>query len=310
MKYLSPILVLILLSSVSAGQPKFKHLDISQGLSQNTINTMCQDSQGFLWIGTQDGLNRYDGYHFKIYRPEGNNPFSINAIDIWSIHQSDADSGNVLWIGTHAGGLNIYDIRADKFYHFLPDPDNPLSVSDKNILTVHSTTIDTTRIVMVGGQFHGMDILILKNNWIQEMRMGTLPWKEIYHFEHNPDDPESLSHNAINIFYEDTILQNKCVKTIWIGTYGGGLNRLDILQHDAGISYKINNSMVNSKQIHSGKDDNIKDIIIEKQSANRKIMWLGTHDGLKKLTLSLREDKHDAKVIKFEIFRHADNDPS
>ena len=65
-----------------------------------------QDSQGYLWFGTQDGLNRYDGYHFTIFRPDPDDPSSLNDRIINSIVEDT--SGN-LWVGTTLGGLNRYD---------------------------------------------------------------------------------------------------------------------------------------------------------------------------------------------------------
>src|SRR5512138_913143 len=60
---------------------RFDHLGIEQGLSQSSVNVIFQDSRGFLWFGTQDGLNRYDGYSFKTYKPDPDVPGSLS--DRW-----------------------------------------------------------------------------------------------------------------------------------------------------------------------------------------------------------------------------------
>ena len=66
---------------------KFKHFSITEGLSQSTVYSICQDSKGFMWFATQDGLNRYDGYVFKIYRKDPENPNSLINNFIRVIHQ-------------------------------------------------------------------------------------------------------------------------------------------------------------------------------------------------------------------------------
>jgi ligand-binding sensor domain-containing protein/signal transduction histidine kinase len=300
----------LIFAILSAQEPRFKHITIEDGLSQSTINHLFQDNQGFLWIGTQDGLNRYDGYNFKIYRPEPGNKYSINAIDIWSIHQAEADSGRVLWLGTHAGGLNIYDIVSDRFYHFLPNPGDPLYPSAKNILRIHSAIIGTQRIVLLGGQNYGLDILLLKENWYREMQSGRLPWERIYHFENEPDNPESLGQNDIYIFCEDTFNKISQKKTIWIGTYGGGFSKLEITktsqsEDSHGLNFKIRKMRFTSKEMRSLNNDIVQSIIIEKSIDGKKILWLGTHDGLKKLTLM---NNSDDTVINFKIYWHKKND--
>lgn len=92
-------------------QLKFKHLTINQGLSQNSVLCMWQDREGFVWIGTEDGLNRYDGYEFKHYKHDAHNKKSISSSFINSIIE---DATGNLWIAT-ADGLNIYNKRKDEF---------------------------------------------------------------------------------------------------------------------------------------------------------------------------------------------------
>jgi len=81
----------------------FGHLTIDDGLSQNSVNCIHQDRNGFLWFGTHDGLNRYDGYEFIHYRNERNNSNSISNNYIYDIHEDD---DGILWIATFGGGLN------------------------------------------------------------------------------------------------------------------------------------------------------------------------------------------------------------
>ena len=85
---------------------KFTHLSLDDGLSQTTVISILQDSRGFMWFGTQDGLNRYDGYNFVVYR---NDPNNLNSLGDNRIRTIVEDLSGILWIGTEAGGLNKYD---------------------------------------------------------------------------------------------------------------------------------------------------------------------------------------------------------
>ena len=95
---------------------RFEHFSLEEGLSQSTATVIFQDSKGFLWIGTEDGLNRYDGYNFKIYKPNTDDPNSLT--DRWITALAEDPKGN-LWVGTRLGGLNRYDPKTGKFTHLL-----------------------------------------------------------------------------------------------------------------------------------------------------------------------------------------------
>jgi hypothetical protein len=89
---------------------RFERISVEQGLSQNTVSSILQDSRGFLWIGTSDGLNRYDGTGFKVYRHDPLNPTSLSHNVITALAE---DEQGMLWIGTDGGGLNQYDRHAE-----------------------------------------------------------------------------------------------------------------------------------------------------------------------------------------------------
>src|SRR6266542_64993 len=109
---------------------RFDHIGIEQGLSQSSVNAIFQDSRGFLWFGTQDGLNRYDGHTFKIYKPDPDVPTSLS--DRWMTSIVEDQEGN-LWIATRQSGLNRFDPRTEQFTHFLHDTANLSSLSDNHI---------------------------------------------------------------------------------------------------------------------------------------------------------------------------------
>ncbi len=113
------ILVILLPLALNAQEDnlniRFDNISIKDGLSQSSPNCIFQDSRGILWIGTEDGLNKYDGYSFVVYKPEQNDQFSISNPRILTICE-DADA--FLWIGTNGGGLNKYDRKTNRFYQF------------------------------------------------------------------------------------------------------------------------------------------------------------------------------------------------
>ena len=80
---------------------KFEHLDINSGLSSNTITVIIQDKEGFLWIGTEEGLNRYDGFSFKVYKHKIGDDNSLSHNYIWSLCE---DKEGKIWIATDGGG--------------------------------------------------------------------------------------------------------------------------------------------------------------------------------------------------------------
>lgn len=82
-----PLILLLLAYLPLAGQTPyvFRHLKVENGLSNNNVKTILKDSEGFLWIGTANGLNRYDGYSFKVYQPKEKDIHSLLSNDIWNL---------------------------------------------------------------------------------------------------------------------------------------------------------------------------------------------------------------------------------
>ncbi|MCB9056936.1 MAG: hypothetical protein H6627_00085 [Calditrichae bacterium] len=124
------LLFFVICLNAQQSEISFRHLNVTNGLSQNTINATYQDSRGFIWVGTQDGLNRYDGYEFRIYRNDPDKPQSLQSNWIWSI---DEDSSANMWISTFGGGLSCYNRSAEEFITFNHNPDDSLSISHDTI---------------------------------------------------------------------------------------------------------------------------------------------------------------------------------
>ncbi|UCG25018.1 MAG: GAF domain-containing protein [Chloroflexota bacterium] len=116
-----------------AGNARFDHLSLEQGLSQSTVTAMLQDSQGFMWFGTRDGLNRYDGYSFKVLKHDSADPASLADNAIASIFE---DRSGTLWIGTEGGGLERFDRDAESFTHYRSDPEDATSISSNTVTAI------------------------------------------------------------------------------------------------------------------------------------------------------------------------------
>ena len=112
---------------------KFNHLTVDDGLSNPAVITLLQDHQGFLWVGTHGGLNRYDGYDFKIYKHNFDNEGSLSMDFVWILFE---DSHHNLWVGTNGGGLNRLNQETGEFTHFRQDPNDPLSLIDDSVLSL------------------------------------------------------------------------------------------------------------------------------------------------------------------------------
>ncbi len=120
-------------------QLRFKHYTTTDGLSQGSIYHMAQDSRGFMWFGTFDGLDRYDGYNFRVFRPDFNDSNSIKGGRINSIVE---DKSGMLWVGTYEA-LNRYDFKTDRFEPFYVEDNahqklrvsyDPFFIDDRNEL--------------------------------------------------------------------------------------------------------------------------------------------------------------------------------
>jgi signal transduction histidine kinase/ligand-binding sensor domain-containing protein/AraC-like DNA-binding protein len=98
-------ILLITWSAVAAQNYRFDQLNVADGLSQNTVNTILKDRRGYIWIGTNDGLNQYNGYSFQVFRHQNANPNSLKGNKVLTLLE---DTAGRLWIGT-ASGLCIYD---------------------------------------------------------------------------------------------------------------------------------------------------------------------------------------------------------
>lgn len=116
------------------GQPlALEQITIADGLSQGMIHEILQTQDGFLWFATKDGLNRYDGYEFKVFTNDPFDPWSIADNMVMTLFE---DSNGYLWIGTQNKGLDLYDAEHQRFYHFRHQSDETIGLKSNNILSI------------------------------------------------------------------------------------------------------------------------------------------------------------------------------
>ena len=142
--------MLLLLTPSIAQQSKnlrFETITINDGLSQGMVNGIIQDHHGFMWFATNDGLNQYDGYNFKIFKNDVDNHNSIAANFLRYLFE---DSKGRIWIGTANNGLDLFDRETESFIHFKHLPDNKNTLSDNSIISISE---DKTGDIWVGTLF-------------------------------------------------------------------------------------------------------------------------------------------------------------
>jgi two-component system, sensor histidine kinase ChiS len=181
---------------------RFERLSLEQGLSHSTVLCALQDSEGFMWFGTYDGLNKYDGYTFTPYKPNPEDPKSLSHNVVLSLYE---DRHGVLWVGTEGGGLNKFDRATEQFVHYRHDPNDPTSLGNDKIWAIYE---DREGVLWVGTEGGGL------NKFDRTTEQFT-------RYRHDPADPTSLADDSLYTIYEDR------AGVLWLGTFAGGLNAFD-----------------------------------------------------------------------------------
>jgi ligand-binding sensor domain-containing protein/signal transduction histidine kinase len=127
------LLILPVCSQAQRNALEFRHLGTSDGLSEGRIFCMLQDSRGFLWFGTYNGLNKYDGYSFKHYYAKPHDTSGLQSNVITALCE---DSSHTIWIGTRGGGLCTLDRRTDRFHHYSYSLSDPKSLSSNDVTAI------------------------------------------------------------------------------------------------------------------------------------------------------------------------------
>lgn len=228
-----------------SAQPRYlkvEHISTQQGLSQANVNSIIQDSQGFIWVGTRDGLNRYDGYSFVSYRFNRRDPYSISNNFIQDIIE---DHDHNLWIATQGGGLNKFERKTERFITNIRKPDIRSKVGAN---VVNRLAIDDHDNLWIATQTDGLEVYNIRT-------------RKFKNYLHSDNDSQSISSNTVRTVYIDTR------KRIWVGTTQG-LNLLDVktgrfkrYRHDANNEQSISSDFINCIYEDS-----------------RHLIWVGTSD--------------------------------
>jgi len=235
----------------------FKKFTVKDGLSHQNVYSIMQDKLGYLWFGTQDGLNKYDGYKFTIYRNEPGNPNSISTGNFGKIFQ---DSEGLYWFGTFGEGIDLFDPHTNTITNFSNIPEDSTSLSNNQITFIFE---DSNHEIWIGTASGGLNKFNKKT-------------RNFKRYEHNPNDIGSLSH-----------VRAKCIcetkdGSIWVGT-GNGLDKLNKLDGSF-THYRFN---PNNKNSISG--NSIQHLLVDKDDN----IWIAIRDGgLNKMNYKTNEFTH------------------
>ncbi len=248
---------------------RFERIAIENGLSQSTVTCILKDHQGFMWFGTQDGLNRYDGYEFTVYRHDETDSNSISDSYIRSLCE---DHQGILWVGTSrgggGGGLNRFDPDTKKFTRYRHDPADPNTLSHNYVNAILN---DTSQRCLWIGTAKGLNRF--------DPVTGTFK-----RYLSDPKSPKSLSDDYILTMFKDRS------GVYWIGT-ANGLNRFDPVEETFTTYFH------DPANDHSLTDN----YVLYVREDRKGYLWIGTlRGGL---------DRFDKKTETFTHYRHDPFDP-
>jgi signal transduction histidine kinase/CheY-like chemotaxis protein/ligand-binding sensor domain-containing protein len=274
------------LACAQSGNLKFAHIGTEAGLSQNNVTCILRDRQGFMWFGTRDGLNRYDGYDFDVYKnvPEDSQSLSNNFVtsimedrngDIWvgtwgggvdrfdmakrrfiryggMIHSDFIntlleDSKGRIWIGSNDRGLWVYDPGTGKIALLTSTATDPGSLSDNDVQTILE---DHDHRIWAGTSHGGLNLYDPKTHSFQL-------------FEHRDGDTGSLACNTIARLFEDG------QRRLWVGMRDGGLDLFDP-QHKTFRHFRNDPRNPNSLA---------KNVVLALENDDDGNLWIGTENG-------------------------------
>lgn len=249
---------------------RFTRLAVQDGLSNNVVWAIIQDHYGFMWIGTENGLNKYDGNSFTIYEHERGDSLSLADSHVQSLLE---DSSGDLWIGTRWGGLNRFDREREVFIRYpvydcgIERCDRPDGLNSPFVTSLHE---DASGAVWIG-TFEGLARLDPETGRFE-------------HFRHEPGNPRSLSSDLVFSIDEDADGH------LLVGTWNGGLNRLESVSRTFTrfTADQVDRSHLNSNRVRDIESDQFGNV------------WIGVSGGgLNRL---------DTRRETFEAFTHSPDD--
>ena len=188
--------------------PRFRHFGVAEGLPSSRTYSTVQDHQGFIWVGTGDGLARFDGQHFRLFRHDPDQPESLPNNDVSALL---VDRGGRLWVGGEDGGLNLLNAQATGFTHWRHEPEDDASLAGNDIMGLAQTPDGGIWIGIYAG---GID------------RMAD-DGSHFVHLRHHEDDPASLASDNVTALHADSNGR------LWIGSDQG----LDMREPDGSVRH-------------------------------------------------------------------------
>ncbi|HPH45924.1 MAG TPA: two-component regulator propeller domain-containing protein [Chryseolinea sp.] len=264
---------------------KFRRLAENVQLSNLNITTIAQDSKGFLWVGTLDGLNRFDGYDFKTYRSIENDSTSLVKDRVETIYE---DSKGILWISTLNSGLQYYNRSADSFCR-IPE-------FSQRYCQVFRITEDSQHNLWIGGTYNEQAFVAVRDHrtgkwekfplfraaegiysisqisehefWLGSQSNGLFKWNRKtnvleQNFLHDPNNPNSLPGNDIREIIHD---KNGIM---WIATHDGGLCKFNLK----------NNQFTNFTTASTGGKPSLPNNTIRCMIPDGRQLWIATENG-------------------------------
>ena len=227
-----------------AAQPMiFQHLGVNEGLPQNTVNATLQDSQGFIWVATEDGLVRYDGYETRHYAVERGKPGSLPGNYVWAMAE---DRAGDLWLVIKNGGLVRWSRSTERFTTFRHDPARPDA----------SPASDAIRQLLIDRRGHIW--LATTGSGLDDFDPATGKFK---HYRHDAGRPDSLSSDVV------TTLWQTPEGALWVGT-DNGLNHW-LPAADGFLSFHHD-----PRDVHSLSSNGITAISVDRRGR----LWVGTYN--------------------------------
>ena len=253
----------------------FKHINIDDGLSQNAVFAILKDSKGFMWFGTKDGLNKYDGYDFVIYRHNSFDSTTLSANYISCLYE---DKRGLVWVGTYDGGVNVYNRGNEEFYRIDLRKD---SILLRDVFEIKAVTEDSDGNIWVATSGDGLlRIKVNENN-------GHLSFST-KRFFNDPENANSINSNQVfSVCFDKNGF-------LWVGT-SNGLNRMD-LKTNTFTSYLIDTKNPSAHENSSSKS--IYSIYESKNGA----FWVGNLGGLVKFNRA--DGSYRYFPHKYDVFRY------
>jgi ligand-binding sensor domain-containing protein len=224
-------------------QHHFGRLTIADGLASYRTYDVAQDAKGFLWIGTFEGLNRYDGYSMKTFHHDERQAASISDDIVRSLL---VDRSGNLWVGTDAHGVDRYDDRTETFTHHANHLGDSASISAGRITSLCQDKSGTLWIGTMGGGLNRLD-----------EKTG-----RFWHYRHDPLTPGSLPNDRVHALFEDP------EGRLWVGTDGG----LSVLDESQGTFDTYRHSRVDPWSLSS---DRVRAVAADDSG----VFWVATEGG-------------------------------